>query len=258
MPATAFQHFHDDISRAWAITNHAHALPTATPAEQLLRSDLLRSGWMFAVGALDAYFCDAYTDIVAATIISKTRHPAMVIPDFFQKIKFPVRAFLEEYDVNENWKWRMAAREMMAKENVLSLEEIQSLFKKFLRPQHRFFQDVLESWITHANAKRRVFGIARAAYIATPEPDRAAARTAAWSRMEDRYQEIFQRRHDCIHNCDRPRVAPQPLNRRGTVLKVIEDVEFLVERSDEHIQVEFRHFLLGCHCPPAIVAQAGY
>src|SRR3984893_15997438 len=100
MPATALQHFRDDISRALAIIDHAHGLPTGTVAEQLLRSDLLRSGWMFAVGALDAYFCDAYTDIVAATIISKTRHPAMEIPDFFQKIKFPVRAFLEEYDVN--------------------------------------------------------------------------------------------------------------------------------------------------------------
>jgi hypothetical protein len=36
---------------------------------------------MFAVGALDAYFCDGYTDIVAATIISKNRHPAMVLPE---------------------------------------------------------------------------------------------------------------------------------------------------------------------------------
>jgi len=59
---------------------------------------------MFAVGALDAYFCDAYTDIVAGTIISKARHPGMVVPEFFQKIKFPVRAFLEQYDVNENWR----------------------------------------------------------------------------------------------------------------------------------------------------------
>jgi hypothetical protein len=258
MPATALQHFQDDISRARAIIDHAHGLPTGTVAEETLRSDILRSGWMFAVGALDAYFCDAYTDIVAATIISKARYPAMDVPEFFQKIKFPVRAFLEQYDVNENWRWRMAARELMVKENVLSLETIQALFKKFLRPQHRFFQDVLDSWITHPNAKRRVFGITRAAYIATPVADREAARKAAWERMDDRYEEIFQRRHDCIHNCDRPRVAPQPLNRRGTVLKVIEDVEFLVERSDEHIQVEFREFLLGCHCPPAIVAQAGY
>ena len=207
MPATALQHFQDDISRARAIIDHAHGLSTGTVAEQTLRSDILRSGWMFAVGALDAYFCDAYTDIVAATIISKSRYPAMGVPEFFQKIKFPVRAFLEQYDVNENWRWPMAARELMAKENVLSLETIQALFKRFLRPHHRFFQDVLDPWIMHANAKRRVFGIARTAYIALPEADRATARTAAWESMDDRYEEIFQRRHDCIHNCDRPRVG---------------------------------------------------
>ena len=85
MPGTALQHFQDDISRAGAIIDHAHALPIGTAAEQTLRSDVLRSGWMFAVGALDAYFCDAYTDIVAATIISKTRHPAMEVPEFFRR-----------------------------------------------------------------------------------------------------------------------------------------------------------------------------
>ena len=48
---------------------------TRHDAEKLLRSDLLRSAWMFAVGALDAYFCDAYTDIIAATASSKSRQP---------------------------------------------------------------------------------------------------------------------------------------------------------------------------------------
>ena len=77
MPATAFSHFQQDIGRARAIVAHADPLPHGTPAEQLLRSDLLRSAWMFGVGALDAYFCDAYTDIVAATIIAKSRHTAL-------------------------------------------------------------------------------------------------------------------------------------------------------------------------------------
>jgi hypothetical protein len=67
-------HFNQDIARARAIVEHADPLPSGRPDESLLRSDLLRSGWMFAVGALDAYFCDAYTDVVAATIISKKRH----------------------------------------------------------------------------------------------------------------------------------------------------------------------------------------
>jgi hypothetical protein len=66
MPPTALAHFGEDAARARAIVAHADPLPAATPAEQMLRSDLLISAWMFSVGALDAYFCDAYTDIVAA------------------------------------------------------------------------------------------------------------------------------------------------------------------------------------------------
>jgi hypothetical protein len=42
------------------------------------------------------------------------------------------------------------------------------------------------------------------------------------------------------------------------VLKVIQDAEFLIQRSDEHINAEFREFLLGIGCPSAILAQAGY
>jgi hypothetical protein len=126
MPATALQHFTHDIVRARAIVAHAQPLPHATPAEKLLRSDLLRSAWMFAVGALDAYFCDAYTDIIAATASSKSRQPAITLPEWVYEVKFPLRAILEEYD-NENWRWRMAARKMMERENVISLKAVQNL-----------------------------------------------------------------------------------------------------------------------------------
>ena len=37
-----------------------------------------------------------------------------------------------------------------------------------------------------------------------------------------------------------------------------EDVEFLVGRCDEHINNEFRQFLLDRGCPAAVVGQAGY
>ena len=53
MPTTALAHFGEDVARARAIVAHADPLPAATPAEQMLRSDLLRSAWMFSVGALD-------------------------------------------------------------------------------------------------------------------------------------------------------------------------------------------------------------
>lgn len=71
---------------------------------------------------------------------------------------------------------------------------------------------------------------------------------------KERFRTIFQRRH----NCDRPRVSPQSLDKGGTVLKVIQDGEFLVNRCNEHINTEFREFLAGVGCSPATMAQAGY
>lgn len=258
MPTTALQHFNGDVARVRALIAHAETLPRGNIHEEMLRSDILRSAWMFAVGALDAYFSDAYTDVVAESIISKSRHPAMELPDFFYDVKFPVRAVLEPYAANINWRWRMAARRMMDRENVLKLATIQSLFNKFFRNGYRFFGDVLDTWITHPHAKKRLFGITGAAYGRLVRSARDNARSLAREQLEERFGAIFQRRHDCIHNCDRPRVSPQPLKLGGTVLKVVQDVEFFVARCDAHINSEFRQFLLRCGCPLAIVTRAGY
>lgn len=257
MPATALQHFNEDIQRSRAILVHAGTLPATSVAERMLRSDLFRSTWMFAVGALDAYFCDAYTDIVAAALSSKSRQANVTLPEFFYNIKLPVRAVLEEY-TNQNWRWRMAARKMMERENVLSFETIKGLFNKFFRPDFRFFQEILNGWMTHGDAKVRLFGVTRTAYAGMSDADKEKARKAAKEKIEDRFSEIFQRRHDCIHNCDRPKMRPQDLARGGTVLKVIQDVEFFVNRCDEHINTEFREFLTGIGCTSATIASAGY
>jgi hypothetical protein len=152
----------------------------------------------------------------------------------------------------------MAARKMMERETVLSLDTIQSLFNKFFRHHQKLFGDVLERWIMHPDSQKRVFWINPSAYHAMTPAEKVAARKDATRVMRNRYNKIFQRRHDCIHNCDRPRVAPQPLALGDTVLMVIEDVEFLVTRCNEHINGEFRQFLLDNHCPAAIVVQVGY
>ena len=43
MPRTALKHFQEDIAWARAIVSHADALPHSNAAQELLRSDLLRS-----------------------------------------------------------------------------------------------------------------------------------------------------------------------------------------------------------------------
>ena len=80
--------------------------------------------------------------------------------------------------------------------------------------------------------------------------------------FSDAYADIVaatvQRRHDCIHNCDRPRIAPQKLERAGTVERVVHDAVFLVERCDDHITKEFREFLLSCNASTSTIARVGY
>jgi hypothetical protein len=263
VPATALQHFQEDIARARALIDLADPMPTGTTPDRLIRGDVLRSAWMFCVGALDAYFCDAYTDVIAYAIISKNRHaeqnpPGFALPDFFLKVKFPIRAILEPYDVNHNWRWRMAAREMMTYENVLSIETVQKLFNPFFRDGRKFFYSLLPTWIAHPNATRRLFGITGAAFAPLAGHDRDQALRRAREQFEDRFETIIRRRHDCIHNCDRPRMAPQPLSSTRAVRRVTDDVEFLIRRFDEHCNVEFREFLLGLGCPVPIVNLTGY
>lgn len=257
MPVTALQHFREDIDRARAIVAHAEPLPIGTADQKLLRSDLLRSAWMYAVGALDAYFCDAYTDIITAMASSKSRQPAIVLPEWAYDIKFPLRAVLEDYDYT-NWRWRMAARKMMERETVISLKAVQNLFNKFFRNGHTLYSDLLDTWMSRPDAKIRLFGVSPADYVGMTLPDKRIARGDAIDQFKGRFGTIFQRRHDCIHNCDRPKMSPQPLNKGGTVLKIIQDVEFLVSRCDEHIASEFREFLVTVGCSPATIAYVRY
>lgn len=236
---------------------HADALPQATSVERLLRSDLLRSAWMFAVGALDAYFCDAYTDVIAATAISKSRESGIRLPEWAYDIKLPLRAVIEKYD-KSNWRWRMAARKMMERENVINLAAIQTLFNKFFRKKHTFFRHLFDAWMSRPDARTRLFGVSPSDYVAMNDRDKQTARDTAIDQFEERFRAIFQRRHDCIHNCDRPRVSPQPLDKGSTVVKVIQDIEFLVHRCDEHINTEFREFLIAVGCSAPTITQAGY
>lgn len=257
MPKTAHLHFQQDVARAKAIVGHAEPLPFATLAEASLRSDLLRSAWMFSVGAMDAYFCDAYADLVAATAGSKARQPAITLPEWAYEIKLPLRAVLEDYK-NPNWRWRMAARKMMERETVLSLDSARTLFNKFLPPGRKFFRDCLDAWMSRPDAKIRLFGVAPSDYLAMNDMARRTARDGAKSQFDERFRAIIQRRHDCIHNCDRPRRSPQPLRGADVVRRVIQDVEFLVDRCDEHIDAEFPNFLRSTGCSPATIAQTGY
>ncbi len=260
MPVTAFAHFRDDLGRARSIRAHAVTVPTPDQSAELLRDDLLRSAWMMAVGALDAYFCDAYSDLVAATVICKSNHPLMALPAFVDDIRFPLRAVLQQYPSRQNMRWRMAARRLMDREDMLDLEDVRKRFNPFFRPRQgvKLFAEVVSGWVDHPDARWRMFGIRGAKFRSLTGKDRADATDTAHAVFRDRFRQIIQRRHDCIHNCDRPRTRPQPITAQE-VGEVLDDVEFLVERCDRHIASEFWHFLTTtCGCPAADAAKVGY
>ena len=62
---------------------------------------------MMAVGASDAYFCDAYADLIARTLQAKQLQPTVTIPDRLSKLKVPVIAVIRQAE--GGWRWRMAA-----------------------------------------------------------------------------------------------------------------------------------------------------
>ena len=188
---------------------------------------------MTGVGASDAFFCDAYADLISRTLRAKASQPDGQIQDKLNNLKVPVVTVL---DCSNSWRWRMAAREMIEKENVLSIQRIKDLLNIFCRDRHKLLtRETVEKWILHADTMQRHFGISRHGYQQTPTPDKATAKKNALEKFGRRMQSVFQRRHDCIHNCDRPKLAIKAISANATQ-KALEDVSFLVNRCIEHMR----------------------
>src|SRR4051812_2715980 len=101
---TARAHFGEDVQRATDLVAHAINLQAGR-----LKDDILRSAWMMTVGACDAYFCDAYADLLSRTLRARDLQPQVEIPDRLGDLRIPVIAVLRES--RGGWRWRMAARE---------------------------------------------------------------------------------------------------------------------------------------------------
>ncbi|WP_162299657.1 hypothetical protein [Marinospirillum perlucidum] len=258
MPGTAKKHFDEDLSRANALLSQAHGMPHTTPQEKLLREDLLRSSLMYGVGAVDAYFCDAYADLVARILRAKTLQGNVSIPRGVQNIVLPVSALFSSQTQRDNWKWRMAARGIVEKDNVLSLSKIQKLLNPFFRTGNKLFDPVvIDSLVVSHNAPNRVTGITRSEYRRRTDQPLDSARKSIRKKINERYSKIFQRRHDCIHNCDRPKQSIQTIS-YARAEKVIKDLNLLVSVIDQHIESEFNEFLTHVGCNAVTRNSAGY
>lgn len=239
-------------------------MPHATDAQELVRNDIFRSAWMFGVGAMDAYFCDAFSHCVACTLIAKQHQSSITFPDGIDDLRIPVSQILVQYDARENWKWRMASRVLMERENVLSLKTVKSRFNMFASPTNKFMGEAcIDTWVALPTSHERLWGANFATYLTLPtttKPERNAfdqARAVRRRHFETRFEEIIQRRHDCIHNCDRPKVSPQPIG-SSRVIWAVDDVNWLVQQFNSWLDTEFPTSLTRMGCTATTIAHVQY
>lgn len=234
---TAKSHFDSDIIRARELTSSSTAVPTCA-------DDMLRAGFMFAVGACDAFFADSYADLISRVLRAKEIQPAIALPGRLNNLRIPVTTMLRVTEM-PGWRWRMAARELVEKENVLSFEQIKTLFNQFFpKKEGLLSQERVFSWLSNPSAKRRFFGATSGDYAKVSPADQNKFKAKILQHFELRYAGIFQRRHDCIHCCDRPKNAVQSINLMAAQKK-IEEVVFLVNACHRELEICFPIYLAG-------------
>lgn len=228
MPSTARSHFDEDIARAWAM----HALAVSNePTDSPLARDVARTAVALGVGALDAYLCDAFSDTLARCL-KQCRRAGKPVPPGYARLALPVGPLLENYPVRANWGLRMAARALMERDNLLQLGRLKELFNPALPPGHRLWNDMVGDYI--ALDRTRLTGIRKHRYAALTGKARADGPRKASAAMLRRMGEIVQRRHDIIHNCDRPKTAKQGLS-LPQASKMLTDVQDFVSIFDDHL-----------------------
>jgi hypothetical protein len=210
-----------------------HALATRTSQTDLeLGTDVARTAVAFGVGALDAYLCDAFADTLARCL-KLCRRNGSSVPTGYAKLTLPVGPLFTDYAVRSNWGLRMATRALMERDNLLQLRRLKELFNPALPPGQRLWADIGGKYVVLD--RKRLTGIRKSQYDALTGPARSKAPARATSAVLKRMGEIVQRRHDIVHNCDRPKVAKQSLS-LSKAKGMLTDIEDFITILDDHLE----------------------
>jgi hypothetical protein len=230
VPSTARSHFNDDIGRARAM--HALAVSTSQ-SNATLAEDIGRVAIAFGVGAMDAYLCDAFTDTLARGLKS-CRRTNRALPGSYKKLELPIGPLMTPYGQRQNWGLRMAARALMERDNLLQLSRLKELFNPALPKGQKLWDDLALPYVSLD--RRRLTDINSSEYAALSGTTKSKAPKKATSAVLARIGEIVQRRHDVVHNCDRPKTAKQPLT-LPSAKKMLIDVKDFVTILDDHLDM---------------------
>jgi hypothetical protein len=146
-------HFDEDILRAGAVL----ATAELNGLSESVRSDLRRNAVAAAVGALDAYLCDAYVDLLAGALV-RARTNASSLPSAYRKELLPAGPLLAAYNQRPNWGLRMAARLRMEKDNMLQIGRVPDMFNPALPNGQKLWNDLMPQYF---GSRSRSVGYAR-------------------------------------------------------------------------------------------------
>lgn len=204
-------------------------------ADGRLVEDVRMSSVALAVGALDAYFCDAYVDCLTAVLKAYTRGLWQgALPSAYFNQQLPAGVVLDSSRENHSlWALRMAARKIMERDNMLSIRELKNYFNGILPASHKLWAGLIDSLIA--------YNLKDLTKFTKPDTDKLSgkdlekAKKAATETFQIRLSETVQYRHDWAHNCGRPRQAIKAIP-HGQAKKRIREIRAFVEAFDDHIE----------------------
>ena len=222
-------------SRHFSRRKHAfsRAMQDAGDPDRLCE-DFRLSSVALAVGALDAYLCDAYVDCLTAVLRAYTQGQWVgALPASYSKQMLPAGEILSSTRQHRPlWRVRMATRKVMEKDNMLSLSRLEDCFNGILPNNQKLWLDFVPVLAAH-NRARLTRHIAED-LVGLAVDDLILAKKQIAAAVKARLGTTIQIRHDWIHNCGRPKNAIQGLSHNQASAR-IRDVRLFIEDLDDHI-----------------------
>lgn len=239
MVTTARAHFNEDNQRSVAMLDQAKTLEDAG-AEQRLCQDIRISAIALSVGAMDAYLCDKYVDCLVKVLRAYVNGDWRGgLPAFYREQRLPAGDILDTSRKSRPaWGIRMAARNMMEKDDLLSISRVKDMFNPILPSGQKLWSDFIGKMLGHG--LKRLTGPKTAAEIAAlTRKHKEVATKKAIGALKNRIGDIIQIRHDWIHNCARPKTAIDTYT-NGEACVRVRQIRLFVETFDDHIEAHRR------------------
>lgn len=234
MATTFRKHFDQDIKRAEELQVLSSSLQAAGSPRRLYQ-DVRLSGVALAVGALDAYLCDAYVDCLTTVLKSyRNGHWAGDLPRHYAKQPLPAGEVLDRSRASRPlWSIRMASRRVMERDNMLQLSRLPESFNGILPDRAKIWHGFIDNLVKH-NLKRFT-GYYQADLAKLTGSALGEARKRAAAAVRKRLASTIQLRHDWVHNCGRPKTAIKTIS-DGQAAARIREVRLFISEFDNHLR----------------------